>query len=742
MNIAGYTIIDKIAAGGMSTVYLAEKNGSDERVALKVLSTEMTKDLSFLQRFIDEAEIIEQLRHSAIVPIVEYGRSGKYAYIAMEYLPGGNLREKIDSGLTEADILNIVTRLAEALGYTHLKGVLHLDVTPRNILFRNNGDAVLADFGVSKKYLVPDFENPTPVMGNPRYLSPEQIKSERTDPKTDLYSLGVIFYEMLAGRLPFDAKTAEETAQMHLNEIPEALPEHYSHYQPILDQLLEKIPEQRFHSAGDFLNVLNDLHTSVSVLDDKTVIYPMKRMAGGGNSQPVPSVEAVYNTQIYELDSIQKIPKISDHTDPMPVNEATSPAKKSTGDTILMEAEQTSESITQAAYDKMELPEIVEEIEIPESVEEVKPPKIATLKKEPHPEVKAQSTQSLLDFEQEFADDNLDTADYKVIDPQVLVAVRDDLQSSSLGEKRFSLLNVVVILAMFSGALWLWSEYKDSIMQFVENKNPDIEKNEISEARADSTEIVVKNQELQTNQSSRQKDDNAGKISRSDSSARQKDDNSASIAVKPQQQAVAQPQRSDSRVTMPDSVKQPDSEQAAIDGLTGYEEIDSIPLTEIVLEPDTGIELSDDQFIISHELERTLKLHTETLQRRSDGSLSILLEKSTLYQSDVNELSRDSLNLLSRLSFVFRNNQDFLVQVTDRTTSIDTPDGYRFSSYRANNIKDFLIAQGLPATRVTSDANSPQYRSSFSGIEIRLLPNLENLATNGNSNDPQVLKRP
>ena len=751
MEISGYRILDKIADGGMATVYLAEKSDTQEQVALKVLLPEFVDDMSVVQRFLDEGQIVAQLKHPAIVSVLDTGLSNGQAYMAMEYMPGGNLREKIQSGLTETDILQIVTRIVEALRHAHLKGILHLDVCPKNILFRNNGDPVLADFGISRKYLELDFDNPGIVMGNPRYMSPEQIKGERTDPKTDLYSLGVIFYEMLAGRLPYEAETGAKTARMHLYEVPEPLPAHYSHYQTLIDQLLEKIPERRFHSTDEVLNALGELHSSVSVLDDKTLIYPLKQTASGNmNHGSQQAATVIQDEEFFEYDDIQIDENFADQTDPLPVEEVLEtkqdsvvkgnrleeiadqfkpPEETPAEETLLQETPVEEMSAEEMPVEETPVEETpVEETPVEETqAEDEDSVRLVTLKTEqPHSTDTPASTkaqEALLEIEPGYASDEGAITGEFDIDPGALIAVRDDLSATPLAEKRFSLLNVIIILALFSAAMWLWSVYRENNSQSGSLQQPS------SEGRHDPAEATG-TPETERSQSFPRA---YGEVKRPENNVDRMDANRQSatksdVSLEESARAV---QNIVPKASQPATEANPAKEipgsiatarKSVLDEDGG---VANIPLTEIVLEPDTGIELSDDQFIISYRLENTLKNHTVKLQREFDGSIKLFLDQPEIYEDRSRAISRVGLNLLSRLTYVFRNNQDFMVLVTDRSTGIDTPDSYRISAASANHIRDFLISQGLSAKRVRSAANSHQYRGNFSGIEIQLVPDLQ-----------------
>jgi len=256
IDIPGYKIIRQIGAGGMAVVYLAVQEALDREVALKVMSLQVTgQDTSFQERFLREGKSIANLSHYRIVGVYDMGAVNGNFYIAMEYLNGGSLKDKIQAGLTPEQALDIIKAIAESLGFAHKKGYVHRDVKPMNILFRGDGSPVLTDFGIAKIVLDAGAELTSTglIMGTPSYMSPEQAKGEVADGRSDLYSLGIVFYEMLIGIVPFTADTAIAVLMKHVNDDRPALPEHLRRYQYLLDRLLAKNPNDRFSNADEFI---------------------------------------------------------------------------------------------------------------------------------------------------------------------------------------------------------------------------------------------------------------------------------------------------------------------------------------------------------------------------------------------------------------------------------------------------------------------------------------------------------
>ncbi len=274
MQIPGYRIIRRIAQGGMSTVYLAIQISVGRVVALKVMSPTLNGDPAFSERFQREANIVGQLSHPNIVSIYDIGRHNNLNYIAMDYLAGGSVQDKMKEGLTPEDALRVTREIASALDHAHEKGYIHRDIKPENILFRADNSAVLSDFGVAKTVSAAKVTNAGTVVGTPHYMSPEQTRGKVVDARSDIYSLGVVFYEMLTGAVPYQGDQAVAIAIKHLAAPIPRLPEQFKAYQKLLDKLLSKEPDQRFQRGRDLVEAIekleNDSKSSGAALEPQT----------------------------------------------------------------------------------------------------------------------------------------------------------------------------------------------------------------------------------------------------------------------------------------------------------------------------------------------------------------------------------------------------------------------------------------------------------------------------------------
>jgi len=257
--IKGYRLLKKLAASDHSAVYLARKDSTDINVVLKVLrhAPGDPDGIDAFDRFLQEYSLIAELEHPNIVRIYDLGVSDHHAHIAMEYVPGGDLKRRILGGLKVADSVRYVKEIASALSRIHSVGILHRDLKPGNIMFRNDGSVALIDFGLAKRMRIDtEMTGSGQIFGTPYYMSPEQGQGNNVDVRSDLYSLGIIFYEMLTGEKPYHAGDAMGIIYQH-NEAPvPVLPHRFAKYQSVLNLLLAKKPDDRMQSADEVLEWL------------------------------------------------------------------------------------------------------------------------------------------------------------------------------------------------------------------------------------------------------------------------------------------------------------------------------------------------------------------------------------------------------------------------------------------------------------------------------------------------------
>ena len=282
--LGAYRIISQIGQGGMATVYKAYQASMDRNVAVKVLPSQLADSKEFIQRFQQEAHIIARLEHAHILPVFDYGESNGITYFVMRYLDAGTLKDKMESGrpLSLNEIDRLFTQLADALSYAHSMGVIHRDLKPSNALIDAQGNLFLTDFGIAKilEGASPRLTQTDAIMGTPAYISPEQAQAQKVDQRSDIYSLGIILYEMVTGRVPFTADTPLAVILKHVSnplplpstikpDIPEAI-------EQVILKALAKNPDDRFATVAEFAaawkRALDSKDSAPQRFTDSTVI--------------------------------------------------------------------------------------------------------------------------------------------------------------------------------------------------------------------------------------------------------------------------------------------------------------------------------------------------------------------------------------------------------------------------------------------------------------------------------------
>lgn len=252
IEIPGYRLLRQLGRGGMATVYLAVQESVDREVALKVMSPALLADPNFGERFLREAKIAARLHHRHVVGIHDVGRAGDCHYIAMEYLAGGPVLSKDGQPRPVPFALRVVREIAAAINYAQQKGFIHRDIKPDNILLRDDGSAALTDFGIARASdSATRMTRTGAVVGTPHYMSPEQARGKQVDGRSDLYSLGIVLYEMLVGRVPYHAEDSLAVGIMHITQPVPRLPEALAVLQPLVDGLLAKEPHERFQTGNE-----------------------------------------------------------------------------------------------------------------------------------------------------------------------------------------------------------------------------------------------------------------------------------------------------------------------------------------------------------------------------------------------------------------------------------------------------------------------------------------------------------
>lgn len=255
IRVPGYVLVKEIATSNFSAVYLARSERLRRQVVLKVMKRGTSaRELDDAERFQREYDIISSIKHHAIAEIYDFGALPEYQYLAMEYIPCGDLRDRLRNPLSVDESLYYLRSLAEALRVIHVFGILHRDLKPANVMLREDNSPVLIDFGLARRALE-DAETTAvgQVLGSPYYISPEQSQGFRVDARTDIYSLGVMFYEMLTGHRPYAGRSAIAIMAQHAAAaVPRLLPD-LAQQQLLLDKLMAKNSHERYASADELL---------------------------------------------------------------------------------------------------------------------------------------------------------------------------------------------------------------------------------------------------------------------------------------------------------------------------------------------------------------------------------------------------------------------------------------------------------------------------------------------------------
>jgi tRNA A-37 threonylcarbamoyl transferase component Bud32 len=286
-QIPGYTILQKIGESEAAAVYLAIAEDLGHNVALKISKRKHsgTADAADTgQRsimFQREFEAIAALDDPSIIDLFDYGIHEGVEFLAMEYFPCGDLKARLQNPLSADEAIAFLREIANSLKVVHEAGIIHRDLKPPNVMLRDDGSVVLIDFGLARSLLSGDGSTRTGVLrGSPYYMSPEQAQGEHLDARTDLYSLGVILYEMLAGRKPYLGASAIDVLQQHVMAPVPELPMQHLAYQPLLERLMSKSREQRIHSCQELLTALDQMRQQ----HDGGMVDPATLVSAGAGS--------------------------------------------------------------------------------------------------------------------------------------------------------------------------------------------------------------------------------------------------------------------------------------------------------------------------------------------------------------------------------------------------------------------------------------------------------------------------
>lgn len=308
-TIGQYQIQGLLGQGGMASVYRAIQPSLGREVAIKVMSDQQAAaDDNFSERFRREAAAIARLRHPNILNIIDYGEAGKMAYIAMEYVPYGALRDVMSSTLPFPYVIEVVRQVASALDAAHELGIVHRDVKPANILFQDRGSlfdevpparerppwVVLADFGIARSMSEQGLTRQGTGIGTPEYMSPEQARGLPVDGRSDIYALGIVLFELLTGNVPFSGQNSLQVVMQHVRDplppprgLNSAIPEDV---EQVIYTATAKRPEDRYQTAGAFAKALQMTLTSTPKSNPAIPAAPMASTPPSRHNGPNPSL--------------------------------------------------------------------------------------------------------------------------------------------------------------------------------------------------------------------------------------------------------------------------------------------------------------------------------------------------------------------------------------------------------------------------------------------------------------------
>lgn len=258
LSVPGYTLIREIGTGGMASIFLAERHDDGQHLVLKILPFKAQENPVPFKRFMREYNLLRKLCHPHVARVFERGFASDLAYIAMEYFPAGDLKTRIKQSIDPAAAMYFLRQISLGLEAVHRIDVIHRDLKPANILFRDEQRLAITDFGIAKDTNASgDLTSANSLLGTAYYISPELITRQGLDKRSDLYSLGVILYQMLTGVLPYRGATPYEVFQAHLETPIPSLPSEISRYQSLVNTLLAKDPNDRFQSTAELLDGLD-----------------------------------------------------------------------------------------------------------------------------------------------------------------------------------------------------------------------------------------------------------------------------------------------------------------------------------------------------------------------------------------------------------------------------------------------------------------------------------------------------
>lgn len=671
MNIPGYEIFEVIGRGGSSIVYRAQQRSFDREVAVKVLREEARDEADERRRFLASGTRAANVIHPGSITVYETSEAAGHVFTAMELVHAGTLKDAIQMGMAEEDAVTCLLQICDALAAAHRAEVVHGDIKPHNILLRDPHQAVLTDYSGA---VDEDLSEASHTIGSPLYISPEQVQGQPPSAASDIYSVGVLLYEILAGQPPFQGGSAAETALLHVNDTAPLLKGRYHVYNPTLQRMLAKAPEERYPSmAQAAYNIRRALKvlTEFDELPEETA-PSLEPTPAGLQSAPLPADPHLHDTQMVPLDKATEIGLKPDMAQPPAENSKSShdtpPPKPSRIDTA-----------TDAAADDLKLPSFDSKLEDTRTIPIIKPLQAEALIS-PSPE---NTTASAVSPQQE-------------VRPATPAIVW------------------LILAGALAYALWYWlPEAKEEFAQATQSMESVLHPPEPFSGAANKQTALELNS-TSSHISTMEQDS----ISLPEPPIPATPMPTASDSNVSSQENSSEPALPIERTHLPDRAKEPpvltadDLSMAMPGDLTAP--LDSFELVEFIDELETPVaSVENDPLDIDQSMEFSLAMHADLLTRHSNGDISLFLRPAEGYHSGVARLDQMSEDKLEQLNYVLRNHSGFTVQITDHRFSNES-----VSKKYSAKVSRFMQELGLPSERIT--LGSPSDTKDHS-IELRIL---------------------
>lgn len=679
MNIPGYDIFEVIGRGGTSIVHRGRQRSLGREVAVKILRDDHKDDADGRRQFLEGGKRASQVIHPASISVYETGEADGTCYIAMELVDGGSLKDAIAIGMEETDAINCLLQVCEALGEAHRHGIVHGDIKPHNILLRDAQQAVLSDYSGAA------MEEPTSdeVVGSPFYISPEQIHGQPAQPASDIYSMGILLFEVITGQPPFHAQTSDDIVEQHLNAAIPDLEGRHRIYNPVLHRMLAKNPKDRYPSmAQAAYNIRRAMTLLTEFNQGQSTQLPILEEPSDEKTKDSIELSTAHlqDTQAIKLESVQSALSDSEKHSPQ-----TSPQEP---------------SANTPAVEKVE-PETTD-IKLPDFGSDV-------IDTSPTPKLSMAPAEA---------------ARPKAQAPKARTAPQPKSPADDRATEHSTIMPIIVWLgaaALLGIALWQYlpqvEEEFDQARQAMETAFNAVETPTVDNDGATPLEPL---QAPNTPTAAPQTSPSNGAVT-----ARQQVSNAAKTGAPTEPETIEEipsgytPAMPSTEATAPEAATPVPTDIATLDDLLYATPSDiGMPLaTENIanhLESQEKPELSvkRDELKLNQSMAFALSLHADELNHLSSGEISLILYLEPGYHKGVARLDLASEARLAQIGTILADYDGFAIQIIDHRFT-ERPNSEKY----ARVLRDFLNQQGLPASRLEIGYPSQQDHR----IELRLV---------------------